>query len=239
LAGVTAQLKAAGVKRLAFESETTTYQSFETLKTKLRGIKLKPRSRPSPVAGRQGQVGNRRHRPRCGAHGRSLVETVASLRAGVTEREVALDLDRAALLSGAEAIAFPTIVAFGPSAAHPHAVPGARASNPGQVVKIDCGAKVDGYCSDITRTYVFGDADEKTKEVYTAVYDAQAAALKAARAGMKGAELDSVARNIIAERGYGDNFGHGLGHGVACRSTSCRGSAPERGRTEAGDGRHD
>jgi len=82
------------------------------------------------------------------------------------------------------------------------------------MVKIDCGAKVDGYCSDITRTYCIGEPDDELVRVYSAVREAQAAAVAAARPGIKGAELDAVARDIMAARGYGERFSHSLGHGV-------------------------
>ena len=109
---------------------------------------------------------------------------------------------------------FPAIVAAGPNGALPHAEPGERPIGKGELVVFDMGAKLDGYCSDGTRTYATGDPGESAREVYEVVREAQQAALDAIAAGVKGEDVDAVARRIIADAGHGDRFGHGLGHGV-------------------------
>lgn len=109
---------------------------------------------------------------------------------------------------------FPAIVAAGPNGALPHAEPGERLIGDGELVVFDMGAKLDGYCSDGTRTFAVGEPGERAREVYEVVRGAQAAALEAIAAGIGGEDLDTVAREQISATGHGDRFGHGLGHGV-------------------------
>jgi len=141
-------------------------------------------------------------------------EVFANLEAGKTEREVALEIEATMMRKGAEAPAFPTIVAAGPNGALPHAVPTDRVTKKGEPIIIDMGLKLDGYCSDMTRTVVLGKPDKRTVKIIRLVRKAQRAALKTIRAGILAREADRAAREIIARAGYGKYFGHGLGHGV-------------------------
>jgi Xaa-Pro aminopeptidase len=134
--------------------------------------------------------------------------------AGRTERDVALDLENQMRALGAEDPSFPSIVAAGPHGALPHAVPTDREIERGVLVTIDWGARLDGYCSDCTRTFATGELNGEAAEVYETVRVAQERALNAVRAGAGGKEVDAVAREIITEAGHGDHYGHGLGHGV-------------------------
>ena len=109
---------------------------------------------------------------------------------------------------------FHAIVAAGEDGALPHAEPSEREIAPGELLVFDFGAQIDGYCSDCTRTFAVGDPDGEAAEVYELVRSAQAAGLEAIRAGVTGVDADSAARKVIAEGGRGDEFGHGLGHGV-------------------------
>jgi Xaa-Pro aminopeptidase len=109
---------------------------------------------------------------------------------------------------------FPPIVAAGPNGALPHAEPGPRVIGTDELVVLDMGAKLDGYCSDCTRTVATGEVDARAAEIYGVVLAANELALDAVSAGARAAELDAVARNLIDEAGYGELFGHGLGHGV-------------------------
>jgi Xaa-Pro aminopeptidase len=109
---------------------------------------------------------------------------------------------------------FPAIVAAGPNGAQPHAEPGEREIGRGELVVFDMGAQLDGYCSDGTRTFAIGEPGEEARAVYETVREAQQAALGAIRAGVKGEDVDKVARDVIDAAGHGDRFGHGLGHGV-------------------------
>ena len=133
--------------------------------------------------------------------------------AGRTELDVARAAEARMRELGAEP-SFPAIVAAGPNGALPHAEPGERQIGRGELVVFDMGAKLDGYCSDGTRTFATGEPGEAAREVYETVREAQAAALDALKAGAGGEDVDSVARELIAAAGHGERFGHGLGHGV-------------------------
>jgi Xaa-Pro aminopeptidase len=132
---------------------------------------------------------------------------------GRSERDVARAAEARIRELGAEP-SFPTIVAAGPNGALPHAEPGERWIESGELVVFDMGAKLDGYCSDGTRTFAVGEPGEEGRAVYETVRAAQAAALEAVAAGVGGEELDRVAREVIGAAGHGERFGHGLGHGV-------------------------
>lgn len=143
-----------------------------------------------------------------------LVEAWGALSVGRTEREIAWGIERAIREGGGEAVSFPPIVASGPNASLPHAVPTERTIKPGEPVILDLGSKLLHYCSDMTRTWIAGEPDSRLKEIYTIVREAQLAAQDAIRAGRESGEIDGAARDLIARAGYGECFGHGLGHGV-------------------------
>jgi Xaa-Pro aminopeptidase len=132
---------------------------------------------------------------------------------GRTEGEVARACEARLRELGAEP-SFPPIVAAGENGALPHAEPGERQIGAGELVVFDMGALLDGYCSDCTRTFATGEVGDEAREVYELVQRAQLAALETVRAGASGKEVDAVPREIIAEAGHGDHFGHGTGHGV-------------------------
>jgi Xaa-Pro aminopeptidase len=132
---------------------------------------------------------------------------------GRSERDVARAAEARIRELGADP-SFPAIVAAGPNGALPHAEPGEREIGRGELVVFDMGAKLDGYCSDGTRTYAVGEPGEGARAVYETVLRAQLAALAAVEAGAAGEAVDAVARELIAAAGHGDRFGHGLGHGV-------------------------
>lgn len=134
--------------------------------------------------------------------------------AGRTERDVALSLEVAMRERGAEAASFGAIVAGGAHGALPHAEPRDAVIPEGVLVVVDWGARLDGYCSDCTRTYATGEVGDEAAEVHALVDRARAAGLAALRAGPTGKEVDAVAREVIASAGHGECFGHGLGHGV-------------------------
>jgi Xaa-Pro aminopeptidase len=135
--------------------------------------------------------------------------------AGRTEREVAFELETAMRRLGAEEPSFPSIVAAGAHGALPHAQPRSVEIGRDVLVTIDWGARLDGYCSDCTRTYATGESiSGQAREVYELVRSAQLAGLEALRAGPSGRAVDGAARAVIDAAGQGANFGHGLGHGV-------------------------
>lgn len=141
-------------------------------------------------------------------------EILKIIRPGMTELQVAAELEYSMKKNGAVRTSFETIVASGINSAMPHAIPSEKKIESGDFVTMDFGCMIDGYCSDMTRTIVVGKADEKQKEIYNIVLQAQLAALDAVKAGMKGSEVDKVARDIIYSAGYQECFGHGLGHSV-------------------------
>ena len=155
--------------------------------------------------------------------------------AGRTELDVARAAEGRMREMGAEP-SFGTIVGSGPNGALPHATPSERTIAPGELVVIDMGAKLDGYCSDGTRTFASGEIDDTSKEVYELVRIAQQAGLDAVRAGVGGAEADAAARAIIGDAGRGEEFGHGLGHGVGLEVHEAPRLGPRSEDTlEAGD----
>jgi Xaa-Pro aminopeptidase len=133
---------------------------------------------------------------------------------GISERVAALELDVTMRQLGADGVSFDTIMAFGENAAEPHHEPTSRRLAPGDIVKMDFGALVDGYHSDMTRTLAFGEPLPELREVYDVVRLAQQAGVDAVRAGVTGGEVDAIVRGIVTEAGYGEQFRHPLGHGV-------------------------
>jgi Xaa-Pro aminopeptidase len=211
LGGIAAQLGG----RFGFEDEHVSVRLLERLRGKLAdGVE--------PVAAGGAVEGLRRVKDEVELAAIAAAAELAdgvwrwSLEAGLggrTEREVARAAEARIRELGAEP-SFPAIVAGGPNGALPHAEPGERPIGAGELVVFDMGAKLDGYCSDGTRTFAVGEPGERAREVYELVRDAQARSLDAVRAGLGGEELDGVAREAIAAAGHGERFGHGLGHGV-------------------------
>ena len=144
----------------------------------------------------------------------ALARTLQDGLRGRTERAVALALEQEMRRLGAQRPSFDTIVASGPHGALPHAVPRDAEIADDRLVTIDWGAELDGYCSDCTRTFAVGEPGARAREIYALVLRAQQAGLDAVRAGVSGRDADAAARRLIEEAGYGERFGHGLGHGV-------------------------
>ena len=146
---------------------------------------------------------------------RSLRRILGMIKEGVSEREIALELEFDMRRSGAEKVAFDLIVAAGPNGSMPHAVPSDYRIRPGDLITFDIGSTVNGYNSDMTRTVAFGRISDEQLKVYETVRTAQKAAIDYITAGgFSCPEADQIARTIITEAGYGECFGHGLGHGV-------------------------
>ncbi len=150
---------------------------------------------------------------------------------GMTEKQVAWELEVHMRTHSAEGIAFDFIVGSGPNGAKPHAVPGDRKIKKREPIVLDMGARIDGYHSDLTRTICLGKPDKKLKEIHNIVLQAQLAAEEQAKPGMTGKEVDAIARDVIAAAGYEEQFGHGLGHGVGLAvhegpAVNARGTSP-------------
>jgi Xaa-Pro aminopeptidase len=150
----------------------------------------------------------------CAITGAAFDQVVPTIRAGMTERQLATAIERAMVDVGAEKPAFDTIVASGPNGAIPHHAPGARRFEAGDMITIDCGARCGGYHADMTRTVVLGPPAGWQREIYALVATAQRAGIDAAVPGAAAADVDAVARDMIKAAGHGEHFGHGLGHGV-------------------------
>jgi len=144
----------------------------------------------------------------------ALQEAKAIIRPGITEKEAAWEIERDLRQKGSEGVPFEIIVASGPNSALPHARPTEKAIGADEPVLIDMGARINGYCSDLSRTLVLGRASEKFQKIYGIVRQAQAAAIDGLASEMAASQADQLARSVIEEAGYGDAFGHGLGHGV-------------------------
>jgi Xaa-Pro aminopeptidase len=138
----------------------------------------------------------------------SLVE------AGRTEKEIASRIDRAILEAGFERTSFATIVAAGPNSAQPHATPGTRPLTSGDLVVLDFGGVLDGYCLDLTRAAAVGPVSDEAKSLFDAVYAAHEAAVRAVQPGRQTSDVDQAAREVLAARGLGEAFSHSTGHGL-------------------------
>jgi Xaa-Pro dipeptidase len=145
---------------------------------------------------------------------RALDDTLDVVRAGMTERQIANRLTQALLQRGAEGLAFDPLIQSGANAALPHASATERVIQSGEVLLLDFGVTIDGYSSDITRTFVVGHAPEEIKKIYELVKQSNTAGRAAARPGATGQDVDRAARQVIAEAGYGQYFTHRTGHGL-------------------------
>jgi Xaa-Pro aminopeptidase len=207
-------LEANDLATLAIESHTISVRDAERVSSIFRGRVL-------PLADAVEQLRQVKDDTEVAAIGAAAELAAAALgevlpTVAVSDREidVAARLESALRRRGSEWHPFPTIVASGPRAALPHARSSQREIGRGEFLLIDFGAQVDGYCADITRTVAIGSVDERQRAVYELVQEAQARARGAIRGGMTGREADALARDVIAARGYGDAFGHSLGHGL-------------------------
>lgn len=206
-----------GVRRLGFEAHAVTYQTYREWSRRLRGrgVRLVPlRGLVEQLRARKDEEELSRIRKAAEITDRALAAVLETLKYGMTERELAWQVERTMRELGADGLSFTPIIATGPNAARPHHRPGDRRLQPGDIILFDIGAGFDGYQSDLTRTFVFGRPEEKFLEVWRVVAEANEAARQAARPGVPAAEVDAAAREVIKAAGYGDNFGHGLGHGV-------------------------
>jgi len=214
-------IHAHGVRRVGFESENLTvamHSALEQALSKDQNGKERELVAVADLADRLRQIkdeGELEILTRAVEIADHAFETVApGIRPGVTEQEVAWKLEQEIRERGAEALAFDIIVGAGPNGALPHHRAGEKVIQDGEAVVIDMGATYQGYCSDLSRTIVVGEPDETFRRVYETVLQAQLASEQGVEPGMTGAECDAIARDVIAKEGYGDNFGHSLGHGV-------------------------
>jgi Xaa-Pro aminopeptidase len=150
----------------------------------------------------------------CEIADKAIEYVYANLKPGITERQLAWELESFMRTNGSGAMPFEIIVAAGSNAAMPHAKPSDKEIGMGEPVIVDLGASYKGYCSDITRTFIIGEGNSKFDEMYNIVLSAQLMGLATINSGMKASDIDRIVRDMINKAGYGEQFGHGLGHGV-------------------------
>jgi Xaa-Pro aminopeptidase len=199
--------------RLAFEADALPYAQYEVLRDG--GLELVP-TRGVVEAMRavkdEDELAKLRRAAR--AADRAFEALTAETWVGKTEKDLAWRLRQLLHAHGADDVSFDTAIGSGPNGALPHSSPGDKTIEIRTLVVADWGARLDGYCSDCTRTVSTGEPPKELRNAYQVCLRAQQAAVAQIRAGMTGKEADAIARDIIAEAGYGENFGHGLGHGV-------------------------
>jgi Xaa-Pro aminopeptidase len=208
------QAKALGVQRLGFESATTTYAQWQRMSDKFGGVELKPvRDIFGDMRQVKGEDEVAKIRRACGVSDAAFDHILRMIQPGVTELDIALDLEFFMRRQGAE-VAFPSIVVSGERSARPHGKPSEKKLEVGDFVTMDFGARVEGYNSDMTRTVVVGAATDRHREVYETVLEAQIESIRAIRPGRHAREIDQLARDILATQDLAKYFGHGLGHGL-------------------------
>jgi Xaa-Pro aminopeptidase len=208
-------LAARGIRRVAFEAEHTTVAVLDEWRRMAPAVDWRPSQQVVERLRIKKDVGEIAVLRRAG----QLISDVAArlpewVRAGRTERAVAEDMERGLLAAGFSAPAFPTIVASGPNSAFPHARPGERALERGDLVVLDFGGVLDGYCADLTRMAAVGQVGAEARKLFEAVAEAHQAALAAVRPGIPGSVIDAAARDRLEARGLGPAFLHATGHGL-------------------------
>ena len=214
-------LKETGVRRIGFESENITVGSYNRVLEALKEDEALSQASLVATAGITEELRILKDAEELAqlqkaidASDKAMEAVCPTIAAGMTEKEVAWKMEVAMREFGADCISFDTIVAAGPNGAMAHHHPSDDVIQAGEPIVIDMGAQVGGYCSDITRTVVVGEPDEMFHKIYGIVLGAQLTAIHTVRPGLTGEECDALSRDVITEAGYGDNFGHSLGHGV-------------------------
>lgn len=208
-------VKKYGITRLAYEDGYMTVAFYEQLKQKLAGIELIPLK----GAGEEIRIIKDENELKNIQKAAEIADSAFNhilgyIKPGITENDISLELEYFMKRNGASGNSFEAIVASGLRSSMPHGVATNKEINMNDLLTLDFGCVYNGYCSDMTRTIVVGKADEEQKKIYDIVLKAQLEALVHIKAGVLGKDVDKVARDIISNAGYKDNFGHGLGHGV-------------------------
>ena len=208
-------LKREKIKKLRLEAENITIARLKRLKKSLPGITLvagESLIEPLRVSKTAEEIVLIKKAQQITE--KTFKHILSKIKTGITEIQLAHDLEKTAMDFGAEKNSFPPIVAFGKNSACPHHESGNAKLKKGDIILLDMGFKYKGYCSDMTRMLFTAPPTPLQKEVYMTVLKAQTEAIKILKAGIKGGKVDKTARDIIKKAGYGDKFGHGLGHGV-------------------------
>lgn len=212
---ITNFLKEMDMKRLGFEDDKMSFSTYSNYKESLSStemVPLKGLMLDLRAIKDEKELEVIRQASKIADNGFKYI--LGFIKPGMKESDVALELEFFMRKQGATGVSFDFIVASGKRSSMPHGVASDKVIELGDFVTIDFGCVYNGYCSDMTRTIVVGKANEKQKEIYNIVLEAQLKVIEAAKANMSGIELDNIARQYIIEKGYGDKFGHGLGHGI-------------------------
>lgn len=212
---ITNFLKEMKINRLGFEDDKMSFSTYSNYKEALNDaemVPLKGLMLTLRAVKDKKELETIRHATKIADSG--FMHIIEFIKPGMKENEVALELEYFMRKQGATGASFDFIVASGKRSSMPHGVASDKVIEVGDFVTIDFGCVYNGYCSDMTRTIVVGKANEKQKEIYNIVLEAQLKVIEYAKANMTGIELDNIARQYIIEKGYGDKFGHGLGHGI-------------------------
>ncbi|MDE7463661.1 MAG: Xaa-Pro peptidase family protein [Clostridiales bacterium] len=207
-------LKKLGAKTVGYE-DTMSVGEFGLLKAALKDYKLKPANdiiEAKRAVKTEEEIGFIIAAQRIAEH--ALFKAISAAKPGMTERELMAEINYEMIKGGAEKYSFETITAFGANTAQPHHHPSDKKLDKDELILVDMGAKYNGYCSDMTRTFCLGDPGEELLRVYETVKEAQEYAIKYIKAGMTCNDADALAREYINANGYGDKFGHSFGHGV-------------------------
>lgn len=198
-----------------FEAAYLTYARLDRMRRQMRPIKFKPVKNlvePVVIPKTEDEI---EHIRKAAAIGDKVFDHILGfIKPGMLESDVEAEISYQAKKLGSEGDAFSIIVASGPRSALPHGRASRKKIKKGEVITLDYGCIVNGFCSDMTRTFVIGKPKKLVRKVYDIVLQAELAAIEATRAGVGSRELDAIARNIIADAGYGDQFNHSLGHGL-------------------------
>ncbi len=203
------------IKSIGFEENYITYSQYMKLKENLSQTKLIPfenQINQFRIIKYQEEI--ECIRKAANIADKAFMNICNYIKPGLTENEIALELEMFMRKHGASGLSFETIVASGIRSAFPHGLASNKKIKEGDLLTLDFGCIYNGYCSDMTRTVIVGKANQKQKEIYNIVLDAQISALNAIQPHILSKEIDQKARDIISEKGYGKNFGHGVGHGV-------------------------
>ena len=207
--------KAAGIERLLIDESHVTIATLRTYETAAAGLALEPAALPTAGLRMTKDAAEvEKVRRACQITDEALAAVLPEITVGVTEKQIALKLERAFVDLGADGRAFESIVATGPNSAVPHHSPTDRAVAEGDLLKIDFGALYVGYHADETRTFIVGEPQPWQVEIHAVVAAAQAAGRAALRHGVTLGEVDAASRRVIVDAGYAEFFNHGLGHGV-------------------------
>ncbi len=215
------EMKSFGMKKVGFESQDMTVGTYNSLIDAIKGDSALGDVSMVPAAGlaeNQRIIKDKEElqmlQLAIDAADKAMDQVCPNITPGMTEREVAWKMEMAMRNFGADAISFDTIVAAGPNGAMAHHQPSDYVIKQSDPIVIDMGAKVGGYCSDLSRSIAVGEPDETFNKIYDTVLGAQLTAINTVKIGMTGEETDNLSRDVIVQAGYGDNFGHSLGHGV-------------------------